>query len=198
MRAKVRTGIEKTLYPVDSGSPGSDLRAQWPRVRVYLLRHADADAEIPDGLGDEARTLVTKARPAVLAHFRGLAERIGKLELVLTSPLTRCVQTSQLLVQALGYDGALRTHRALLPDMPVGALDTLLRHAPDSPLALVGHQPSMGSFCAYLLGMSNFPKPFVPGTVVGLDVTLSASQDVPLTSKLVFYAPPGQTVLETV
>ena len=89
-------------------------------MKVFLVRHADADADIPEGLGDEARALTAKARQIIAVHFSGLADRIGAPTLVLTSPLVRAVQTASILSFTLGYEGPLRAHRSLLPDMPVG------------------------------------------------------------------------------
>ena len=160
-------------------------------MKVFLVRHADADAEIPEGLGDEARALTTKARQSIAAHFASLAERIGLPNLVLTSPLVRAVQTASILSFALGYEGPLKVHRSLLPDMPVGAIDGVLNEAAAEALVLVGHNPSMTAMAAYLLGMQNFPKPVNPGTVIALDREGGAS-------RLLFYAPPGQQVLEAV
>ena len=166
-------------------------------MKVFLVRHADADADIPEGLGDEARTLTTKSRAAIRQHFGALKERLGTPSMVLTSPLARCVQTAQILIQAIGYEGPLRSHRALLPDGPVGAIDALLRQNPEEALLLVGHQPSMGSVTAHLMGLQTFPKPFAPGTVLGLELTAPAVPDGPFSAQLLFYAPPGQPVLES-
>lgn len=161
-------------------------------MKVFLVRHADADAEIPEGLGDEARALTAKARMSIGAHFAGLAERIGMPKMVLTSPLVRAVQTASILTMALGYEGPLRAHRSLLPDMPVGAIDGVLNEADSADsLILVGHNPSMTAMAAHLLGMQNFPKPVNPGTVIALERDGAVS-------KLLFYAPPGQQVLEAV
>ena len=160
-------------------------------MKVFLVRHADADAEIPEGLGDEARALTSKARQSIAAHFAALAERIGTPKLVLTSPLVRAVQTASILTISLGYEGPLRAHRSLLPDMPVGAIDAVLNEAADG-LVLVGHNPSMTAMAAYLLGMQNFPKPVNPGTVIALEREAAGA------SRLLFYAPPGQPVLEAV
>ena len=166
-------------------------------MKVFLVRHADADAEIPEGLGDEARTLTTKSRAAVRQHFASLKDRLGTPSMVFTSPLTRCVQTSQILIHAIGYEGPLRSHRALLPDGPVGAIDALLREHPEESLILVGHQPSMGSITAHLLGLQTFPKPFAPGTVMALELSAPTAPDGPFGAQLIFYAPPGQPLLES-
>jgi phosphohistidine phosphatase len=164
-------------------------------LKVFLVRHADADAEIPEGLGDEARALTAKARAGLSQHFAALADRIGPITLVLTSPLVRTVQTAQILSLALKHEGLLKAHRSLLPDMPVGTIEPVLQeHAGDS-LVLVGHQPSMGAMAAHFLGMQSFPKPVAPGTVIGLERPDGPS---PEPAKLLFYAAPGQAILETV
>lgn len=165
-------------------------------MRIFLVRHGDADAEIPEGLGDEARALTNKARQAVLAHFQSLAERIGPVQLVLTSPLVRTVQTAQLLSLAVKHEGLLRAHRSLLPDMPVGSIEALLTEHAGENMALVGHQPSMGAMAAHLLGMQSFPKPVNPGTVIGLEREDAAEGTAPF--KFLFYAAPGQQPLEAI
>lgn len=165
-------------------------------MKVFLVRHADADAEIPDGLGDAGRALTARARVATAGHFESLRPRLDGVSLVLTSPLVRAVQTAQLLGSALGFEGLLRAHRALLPDMPVGALDALLRERAGETLVLVGHQPSMGAMAAHLLGLQALTRPVNPGTVIGLDLA-EPVPDQPLTSTLLFFAAPGQGVLES-
>src|SRR5512140_1077828 len=82
------------------------------RVRIFLVRHGDADAEVPEGLGDEARALTVKARQQIGAHFASVVDRIGvgTVGLLLTSPLVRAVQTAQILSAVLKYEGPLRAH----------------------------------------------------------------------------------------
>jgi len=165
----------------------------WVPVKVYLVRHGDADAEIPDGLDDDARALTARARTALPAHFAALAERIGRPDLVLTSPLVRAVQTATLLAQALGWDGPMKAHKHLFPDGPVGALDAALQEKAAEIVVLVGHQPSIGASAAHFLGLPSFPKPVQPGTVIGIE----RPNDNPAAARLLFYAAPGQPVVET-
>lgn len=164
-------------------------------MKLFLVRHADADAEVPEGLGDEARALTAKSRGTVYAHFQELKPRIENVKLILTSPLVRTVQTAQILSFALEHEGSLKVHRALLPDMPVGALDTLISELAGENIALVGHQPSMGAMAAHLLGMQSFPKPVNPGTVIGLERDDAAPQGT--VAKLLFYAAPGQPIIDS-
>ncbi|NOJ83066.1 histidine phosphatase [Myxococcus xanthus] len=164
-------------------------------MRLFLVRHADADAEIPEGLGDEARALTAKSRTSTAQHFASLTERIGPVGRILTSPLVRTVQTAQILSISARFEGPLKVHRCLLPDMPVGAVEPVLNEYADENLVLVGHQPSMGALAAHLLGMQSFPKPVNPGTVIGLERVEGESSPA---FKFLFYAAPGQQVLDII
>ncbi len=164
-------------------------------LRIFLLRHGDADAEQPEGLGDEGRSLTTKARLALTAQLTSLSHRMKGVGLILTSPLVRTVQTAQILSFVLKHEGPLRAHRSLLPDMPVGTLESELNAHLEDDVAIIGHQPSMGALAAHLLGLPTFPKPVPPGTVIGLDRLLDADGGETKTT-LLFYAAPGQPALE--
>jgi len=157
------------------------------------VRHGDADSEIPEALSDEARALTPRARQQLIAHFTSIVDRTRGVELILTSPLVRAVQTAQILSLVNDHEGLLHAHRSLLPDMPVGALDTVIKDNAGKDLVLVGHQPSMGALAALLLALASFPRPFSPGTVIGMERNLE-QEDPP--TKLLFYAAPGQPVLE--
>jgi phosphohistidine phosphatase len=163
------------------------------RVKVFLVRHADADAEIPAGLDDAARSLTAKARGMAYAHFAALRERMDGVGLVLTSPLVRTVQTAQILALAQGLEIPLRADRSLLPDMPVGSLDVVLAEHTHTDLVLVGHNPSMPAMAAHLLAMQAFPRAVPPGTVIGLE-----RPDGDTRARLLFFAPPGQAVAVTI
>ena len=158
---------------------------------MFLVRHAHADSEVPEGLDDAARALTTKARAAVQEHFAELGHRMRGVDLVLTSPLVRTVQTAQILATAQQLEVPLRAHRSLLPDMPVGSQEALLTSHLDQTLVLVGHNPSMPAMAAHLLRLSQFPRSMTPGTVIGLEL-----DGVESAARLLFFAAPGESVLE--
>jgi phosphohistidine phosphatase len=162
-------------------------------LKIFLVRHGDADAEIPEALGDEGRALTAKARNTLIAHFSSLSDRMGGAELILTSPLVRAVQTAQILSIVNKHEGLLHAHRSLVPEMPVGALDAVIRDNAGKDLILVGHQPSMGALAAHLLTLQSFPRQVSPGTVIALERKL---EEDGAPTRLLFFAPPGQPVLE--
>jgi phosphohistidine phosphatase len=161
-------------------------------VKVYLVRHADADADIPEGLDDAARSLTAKAREKAHAHFAALKPRMEGVRLILTSPLVRAVQTAQILALAQALGVPLRADRSLLPDMPVGSLDGVLAAHAGEDLVLVGHNPSMPAMAAHLLSMQAFSRTVAPGTVIGLERTPASTR-----AQLLFFASPGQPVATT-
>lgn len=162
------------------------------RVRVFLIRHGDADADIPEGLEDEGRALTARARLSLPSHFAALVPHIGIPNAIYMSPLVRAVQTATLLAQALHFEGPLKANRTLFPNGPVGAIEALLGERSGQTIVLVGHQPSMGSTAAHFLGLGSFPRPVQPGTVIGIE----RADDGLGAGKLLVYAAPGQAVLE--
>ena len=161
-------------------------------LKIFLVRHGDADAELPEGLGDEGRALTVKSRQVLASHFASLAEQMQGVDLVLTSPLVRAVQTAQILSLALKHEGLLHAHRSLVPEMPVGAIESLLRQKQSESLVLVGHEPSMGAMAAHLLGIPSWTKRVHPGTVIGIE---TSSDDT--SARLLFYAAPGQPLVDS-
>jgi phosphohistidine phosphatase len=152
-------------------------------VKVYLVRHAQADSDVPEGLDDGARPLTGKGRHAAEKHFRSLTKRMHGVDLVLMSPLVRAVQTAQILSLVQELDVPLRVHRALLPDMPVGSQERLLKEH--------GHNPSIPAMAAHLMSLAQFPRSVPTGSVIALEID---APDEP--ARLVFFAAPGEEVLE--
>ena len=160
-------------------------------MKVYLVRHAQADSDVPEGLDDGARPLTGKGRHAAEKHYRGLQRRMHGVGLVLMSPLVRAVQTAQILALVQELDVPLRVHKSLLPDMPVGSQERLLEEHRGEDLVLVGHNPSIPAMAAHLLQLAQFPRSVPTGTVIALEM-----QKHHAPASLVFFAAPGEDVLE--
>jgi phosphohistidine phosphatase len=163
-------------------------------MKIVLMRHADADADIPEGLDDKARSLTARARQTLPLHCAALKLHIGSPDIIFMSPLVRTVQTATILALSLGFEGSLKSHRALLPDGPVGALDALLAEQQGHTVVLIGHQPSMGSAAAHFLGMNGFQRPVTPGTAIGIERFPRNQSDSSNAGRFLFYASPGHPV----
>jgi len=122
-------------------------------VRLYFLRHADAEPSHPDG--DEARGLTD----AGFVSLRAAAPLWRRLKLrpdvVLSSPLRRAVQTAELLCHAIGASAPVVDDR-LRPGAEWADLaDALAAHPDAKRVAFVGHEPDFSSTVSQLSGAAS-------------------------------------------
>ncbi|MCC5810844.1 MAG: phosphohistidine phosphatase SixA [Ectothiorhodospiraceae bacterium] len=109
--------------------------------RLVLVRHGHAqDAE--DGLSDMARALTDKGRKKARKAARGLAGLCGGVDLLVSSPLLRALQTADILDEQLNV--ARREEVDWLSPMsdPAAAL-TWAASRDEELIMLVGHEPHL-------------------------------------------------------
>ena len=134
---------------------------------LFLIRHAHAVDG--GGLRDDDRPLSKDGRKQALDVGAALARQKVRLGRIVASPLVRAVETAELVAVSLGFEGGLEVHDALRPD---GGWKHLVRellepHDDHEPLALVGHEPSIGHFLSKLLQQKGLSMS--KGAVVRLD-----------------------------
>ena len=114
-------------------------------MRLFLIRHAKADAGDPD----ELRPLTGEGRE----QARELGDRLSRHPtppaIVLTSPLLRARQTAESIARAAGAE--LRVESRLAPGASVTALRAALSGL-EGPVAAVGHQPDCSDIAFALTG----------------------------------------------
>jgi phosphohistidine phosphatase len=111
-------------------------------MQIYLMRHADAAAQIP-GQNDGERPLTAKGSTQTVRVLQWLASRGVQIDCVICSPLLRAMQTAKPLVQELNaellVDDRLRGGR-----LTVQALADLVEKAGrPTDVMLVGHEPDL-------------------------------------------------------
>lgn len=133
-------------------------------MKIYLVRHGDAVSE-EDAGSDRDRWLSRRGRDAVRVLGRLLREQGLAIEsppdLIICSPLPRAVQTAELLAESLDYIGVIESLRSLEPSgQPQVAAPMVLervRQGERRSVLVVGHEPSISSLGAFLLGRPSFP-----------------------------------------
>ena len=139
-------------------------------VELYVVRHGIAVEEGLDGR-DASRPLSSKGR----RRFQKAAKAFGrlgrKLDLVLTSPLVRAVQTAEILAGATRH-GEVAVLEELDPAVEAAELLEALakRVGKSKTVALVGHEPQLSSVLAALSGVSQESFDLKKGAIVRLDV----------------------------
>jgi phosphohistidine phosphatase len=123
-------------------------------VELYLIRHADALPLGEGGIADDAeRPLSEEGQKQAKQIAAGLQRRGVKLDLLLTSPLARARQTADPLAGAKPSLAAKLEECSLLaPGLKPRKLSKALAETGKAVLGLVGHQPDLGEYAAWLLG----------------------------------------------
>jgi phosphohistidine phosphatase len=123
-------------------------------VDLYLIRHADA---VPLGEGgfteDADRPLTETGQEQAKQLAIGLRQKGVHLSMVLTSPLLRARQTAEGMLSAWQDAGPeLRVCEDLAPGGKRRRLSRFLKDLGQDRVALVGHQPDLGEYAAWLIG----------------------------------------------
>lgn len=121
-------------------------------LELLLVRHGRAEERevfARTGRADTERPLTDEGRERMAAGARGLRRVYPELEQVVTSPLVRAQQTAAFLAHVYGIN-PLEDAR-LAPGMVAEELLVWLRTLGARRIALVGHEPDLGLFAAWLL-----------------------------------------------
>ena len=120
-------------------------------MRLYLLRHAEADPGTPDASRD--LTAQGQRQIALLAKGAGRVP-LEEVDAIEHSPLVRAVRTAQLLRLATGSPLPLKVLGGLEPENDPRKTAALLAKSRRSRL-LVGHNPHLAELTALLLGLAD-------------------------------------------
>ena len=123
-------------------------------MQLLVVRHAIAEdpAEYAQRHPDDAgRPLTADGRKKMRKAARGLRTLVPELDALATSPLTRAVQTAEILAEE--FDGPTPVQAAsLAPAQPLSALaEWLDRERRRDVVAIVGHEPSLSRAVSWFL-----------------------------------------------
>lgn len=136
---------------------------------IYVVRHAIAADAGPSCPTDAERPLTEEGIARWRLQVQGLRSLDATIDVILTSPLVRCRQTADLLAEGLG-GVPVETRDALKPGGRLSQVTTDIGdHRRASAVAIVGHEPMMGTLVASLLGAQGMVQ-FKRGAVCRVDV----------------------------
>jgi phosphohistidine phosphatase len=130
-------------------------------MRLYLVRHAEAERGDPD----ELRRLTPAGREAARALGRRLASEGVKPDAVLTSPLLRARETAEQIARATHAD--VEPVDALAPGATADDVTDALTGRGQT-VVVVGHQPDCGQIAAALTRGPEPPFPPAGSAVIEL------------------------------
>ncbi len=145
-------------------------------MRLFIIRHGiaeDSPAKLGLGAPDDYRELTLRGKGELSRQFTKLARQLNKIELIVSSPLVRARQTADILAEVA--TAAVRQESTLL--RPECRADSVLNWVftelcpAHSSVALVGHQPLLGSLVGTFLRFDNPVRvDMKKGTVAALEI----------------------------
>ena len=174
-RADVRGGasrshrIEWQTSPLDPPRDRQPAPAGGQILRLYLVRPG-LEAEGDQGGRSAYRPLTEKGRRRFQKTARAFARMGCKIDLILTSPLVRAVQTAEILAGAIDH-GEVAILEALDPGFEVEAVRRAIaaRAGKARAIAIVGHEPQLSSVLAALSGVPRSDLDLKKGAIVRVD-----------------------------
>jgi phosphohistidine phosphatase len=138
-------------------------------MEIFLVRHGvavDRESDIPDAF----RPLTSKGRRRFRKTARSFARLGCKLDLILTSPLVRAVQTAEILAGEAKH-GEVSVLEELDPKYDAAALLKAVTKRADGArsVALVGHEPQLSLVLAALAAVEAETLDLKKGGIVRLD-----------------------------
>ena len=119
---------------------------------LYLMRHANAGAFRGNPVLDAKRGLVKEGKEQCVLVARTLGALKVQIDLIVSSPLKRCLQTAQFVGTELGYDAKVEMSPALAPSGSYTDFQTLLAgYADREGVLVVGHNPNVFQFLGRLI-----------------------------------------------
>ncbi|MGC8770052.1 MAG: phosphohistidine phosphatase SixA [Brevinematia bacterium] len=127
-------------------------------MEIYIVRHALAE-NADEKKDDKDRSLIDKGFKETKAIGKILKKLDVKPDLLVSSPLTRAIQTADIIASKLNYKKKINVAKELLPESKPEDILNLITSKIGSKvksLIIVGHMPLLGEFISFLLGIKNF------------------------------------------
>jgi phosphohistidine phosphatase len=119
---------------------------------LYLMRHASAGLRRENPQLDEKRSLITEGKEQCMLMARTLNALKVQVDVIVSSPLKRALQTAQFVGTELGYDARVEISPALAPDADYADfLEMLASYSELDGVLAVGHNPNVFRFLGRLI-----------------------------------------------
>lgn len=130
-------------------------------MKLVVIRHGpagDREAWEAEGRDDRQRPLTPDGKKRMREAVGGLGALLEGIDILAASPLVRAKQSAEIVAGQFGVE--IQTLDALIPDrQPNETMQWLSRQAVEATIAIVGHEPHLGTLLGYL--MTGKPHSFI-------------------------------------
>lgn len=151
-------------------------------MNLYIVRHAHAD----NGYPDSERRLRDYGRNKLLEALPRWKEHIPKVDVILTSPYKRALETAEIIHSNYTVKEKLIVDKSLQPGMNIPDILTTLQALGKENVMVVGHMPDVADLVTSLTPKLSFEFPFSPGSLAAIEFN---GEIKPKSGKLKFLLP---------
>lgn len=155
-------------------------------MNLYLIRHSIAE-NISIDKKDFDRELTSEGKSVIAKTSQAWKNYIDQLDIVLSSPLTRAVQTAEIISSNLQANQNLIKDNNLGTGSRTSDLIELLNSLEYENVAVVGHQPDLSIHVNNFCGTGIFNLVFPPAALAKIEFDNSIKYG---RGKLVYFIPP--------
>jgi phosphohistidine phosphatase len=121
-------------------------------MNLYLMRHANAGVARENPVLDAKRSLIKEGKDQCILMARVLSALRVQVDVIVSSPLKRALQTAQFVGTEMGYEAKVEVSAALGPDGDFDSFQTLLeKYADREGVLMVGHNPNLFKFLGRII-----------------------------------------------
>jgi len=121
-------------------------------MNLYLMRHANAGLSRGNPTLDAKRALIKEGKDQCMLMARVLSAFKVQIDVIVSSPLKRSLQTAQFVANELGFDAKVEMSAALGPDGDFADFQELMaKYAGREGVLAVGHNPNVFQFLGRLI-----------------------------------------------
>ncbi len=140
-------------------------------MEIYLLRHGEAVPRGTPGYPNDDRPLTEDGTVKMTESARGIAKVVDRIDVIVSSPLIRAVDTAKIAAEALGFNKKILTTEYLIPGYPQRNLFDFLKELnKEKSIMLVGHEPHLGYLASFMLGTTGHIIEFKKGGICRVDI----------------------------
>lgn len=118
---------------------------------LYLLRHAKAQKDAPDGI-DAGRKLTAQGKASAFKKATKLKRKLSGVELIITSHYPRAAETADVFAAVLKKDSVVNRDEMLAATMrPEDILRHLRNYSRNAEVLLIGHEPWISGLVSLMI-----------------------------------------------
>lgn len=137
-------------------------------MNLYLIRHSISE-NASLNKKDFERELTEEGKFVIKNAAEAWKKYIGKFDIILTSPLKRAVQTSEIVSSIMQINSNIIIENNLGTGSRTSGLIEILNFTEANNVAVIGHQPDLSIHIINLCGKGNFNLVFPPAAIAKIE-----------------------------